>query len=78
MTMDIVSALAVLMPGATPFFEARYAIPAAIVMGYPPSSAFALGIPFNRAFPAIISGAIVAALILTLPTLGIMSRFGRG
>jgi uncharacterized membrane protein len=157
MTMEIGSALAVLLLGATPFFEARYAIPAAIVMGYPPTSAFALGIlgnilpvvplllllepvsqglsarsarmadffgwvfartrkyedsvtrwgalalflfvmvplpltgtwsgcaiafafgvPFRQAFPAIIAGAIVAALILTLPTMGIMYQFGGG
>ncbi len=41
--MDLLSALTVVVLGALPFFEARYAIPAAILYGFPPATAFALG-----------------------------------
>jgi uncharacterized membrane protein len=157
MTVDPGSALVVILLGATPFFEARYAIPAAIVYGFPPSAAFALGIignilpvialllflepvsrwlsahsptmagffswlfsrtrrydtmvnrwgayalflfvavplpftgtwsgcalafvfgiPFSRAFPAIVVGAVAAALMTTLPTIGILDLLGGG
>ncbi|MDI9633753.1 MAG: small multi-drug export protein [Methanolinea sp.] len=45
--MDVVSALVVVVLGALPFFEARYAIPLAILYGFPPATAFALGIAGN-------------------------------
>ncbi|MCQ8894384.1 MAG: small multi-drug export protein [Methanolinea sp.] len=45
--IDIPAALTVVILGATPFFEARYAIPAAILYGFSPSTAFALGILGN-------------------------------
>jgi hypothetical protein len=35
--MDIDAALIVILLGATPFFEARYAIPLALAYGFPPS-----------------------------------------
>jgi uncharacterized membrane protein len=151
MAVDVASALGVVLLGATPLFEARYAIPAAIVYGFPAPVAFVLGIignilpviplllfldpvskwlsshsammdsffkwlfsrtrrfdpmvrrwgayalflfvavpfpmtgtwsgcalafvfniPFSRAFPAIVSGAVTAAVITTLPTIGIL------
>jgi uncharacterized membrane protein len=153
--MDPVAALAVVILGATPFFEARYAIPLAIAYGFNPWTAFALGllgnilpvapllllldpvsswlraqwsimdrffswlfartrrhedlvrkygalalflfvavplpltgtwsgcavafvfgIPFRQAFPAITSGAVAAALVTTLPVLGVLTLFG--
>ncbi|HOS82920.1 MAG TPA: small multi-drug export protein [Methanolinea sp.] len=45
--MDIPAALTVVILGALPFFEARYAIPAAILYGFPPLTAFGLGIIGN-------------------------------
>jgi uncharacterized membrane protein len=153
--MDINAALIVILLGATPFFEARYAIPAALAYGFPPLTAFALGIignilpviplllflesvsrwlsarssamadffgwlfgrtrkydvmvnrwgalalflfvavplpltgtwsgcalalvfgiRFSRAFPAIVAGAVTAALITTIPTIGILNFLG--
>jgi uncharacterized membrane protein len=153
--MDIPSAILILFLGAIPLFEARYAIPAALVAGYQPVEAFLLGlagnllpiiplllllgpvsdflirhsahadrffrwlfdrtraklqgqekvgalalfafvavplpmtgawsgcvvafifgIPFRYALPAIALGAVVAALVTTLPTLGILSVVG--
>lgn len=155
--MDPLAAFTIILLGALPFFEARYAIPAAILYGFPPQAAFALGlignilpvIPlllllepvsgwlrarsgamdrffawlfertrrhedavrrygapalfffvalpvpvtgtwsgcaaafvfgmrFREAFPAIVCGAVVAALITTLPVLGLMHAFGGG
>jgi len=153
--MDLPPAVIILLLGAIPLFEARYAIPTALVAGYPPLEAFLLGlagnllpivplllllgpvsdllirhsaladrffrwlfertrtklagqekvgalalfafvavplpmtgawsgcvvafifgIPFRYALPAIALGAVVAALVTTLPTLGILSLFG--
>ena len=153
--MDIGAALIVILLGATPLFEARYAIPLAIAYGFPPLTAFALGIlgnilpviplllflesvsrwlsarsssmadffgwlfgrtrkydvmvnrwgalalflfvavplpltgtwsgcalalvfgiRFSRAFPAIVAGAVTAALITTIPTIGILNFLG--
>jgi uncharacterized membrane protein len=153
--VDLASAVMILILGAIPLFEARYAIPAAILAGYQPLEAFLLalagnllpivplllllgpvsdflirhsssfdrffrwlfertrrqmegrervgalalfvfvavplpmtgawsgcvvafifGIPFRYAFPAIALGAVVAALVIALPTLGILSLFG--
>ncbi|MDD1634436.1 MAG: small multi-drug export protein [Methanomicrobiales archaeon] len=153
--MDIPPAVIILLLGAIPLFEARYAIPTALVAGYQPLEAFLLGlagnllpivplllllgpvsdflirhsaladrffrwlfertrtklagqervgalalfafvavplpmtgawsgcvvafifgIPFRYALPAIALGAVVAALVTTLPTLGILSLFG--
>jgi uncharacterized membrane protein len=153
--MDLASAVMILLLGAVPMFEARYAIPAALVAGYQPGEAFLLalagnllpivplllllgpvsdfliqrseladrffrwlfertrnklagqesvgalalfafvavplpgtgawtgcavafifGIPFRYALPAIALGAVVAALLTTVPTLGILSLFG--
>jgi uncharacterized membrane protein len=153
--MDINAALIVILLGATPFFEARYAIPAALAYGFPPLTAFALGIignilpviplllflesvsrwlsarssamadffgwlfgrtrkydvmvnrwgalalflfvavplpltgtwsgcalalvfgiRFSRAFPAIVAGAVTAALITTIPTIGVLNFLG--
>jgi uncharacterized membrane protein len=45
--MDIGAALIVVLLGATPFFEARYAIPVALAYGFSPPTAFALGIIGN-------------------------------
>lgn len=45
--MEPVSALLVVFSGAFPMFEARYAIPFAIVLGFPPAQAFMLGILGN-------------------------------
>jgi uncharacterized membrane protein len=157
MAVDPGSALVVILLGAIPLFEARYAIPAAIIYGFPPPVAFALGIignilpviplllflepvsrwlsahsptmagffswlfartrrydatvtrwgayalfffvaiplpftgtwsgcalafvfgiPFSRAFPAIVIGAVTAALITTLPTIGVLDLLGGG
>ena len=153
--MDLPPAVIILLLGAIPLFEARYAIPTALVAGYQPLEAFLLGlagnllpivplllllgpvsdflirhsaladrffrwlfertrtklagqervgalalfafvavplpmtgawsgcvvafifgIPFRYALPAIALGAVVAALVTTLPTLGILSLFG--
>ncbi|MDD1653046.1 MAG: small multi-drug export protein [Methanomicrobiales archaeon] len=153
--MDAASAIMIMLLGAIPMFEARYAIPAALVAGYQPleafllalagnllpivplllllgpvsdflirhsrtcdrfftwlfertrrqmegrervgalalfafvavplpftgawsgcAAAFVFGIPFRYAFPAIALGAVVAALITSLPTLGILSLSG--
>jgi uncharacterized membrane protein len=153
--VDTASAIMIVILGAIPLFEARYAIPAAIVAGYPPLEAFLLalagnllpivplllllgpvsdyltryssicdrffrwlfehtrtklagqervgalalfvfvavplpgtgawtgcvvaflfGIPFRYALPAIALGTVVAALITSVPTLGILSLFG--
>ncbi len=153
--MDICAAITVVILGALPFFEARYAIPAAILYGFSPATAFILGITgnllpvipllllldpvsawlrarsetmdrffswlfertgrhersirlygapalflfvalpipvtgtwsgcaaafvfrirFREAFPAIACGAVMAALITTLPLLGLMRLFG--
>jgi uncharacterized membrane protein len=45
--MDLVPALVVVLLGAMPLFEARYAIPLAILYGFPPTTAFLLGIVGN-------------------------------
>ncbi|MBP1928438.1 putative membrane protein [Methanolinea mesophila] len=153
--MDPGAALVVIILGALPFFEARYAIPLAILYGFPPATAFLLGmlgnllpvipllllldpvsawlcahssimkrffdwlfartrrhdhqirkwgatalflfvaapipvtgtwsgcaaafvfgIRFRQAFPAIVAGATVAALITTLPLIGVLNAFG--
>jgi len=153
--VDPGSAVMILILGAIPLFEARYAIPAAIVAGYQPleafllalagnllpiiplllllgpisdflirhssacdrffrwlfertrrqmegrervgalalfvfvaiplpmtgawsgcAAAFVFGIPFRYAFPAIALGAVVAALVIALPTLGILTMMG--
>jgi Predicted membrane protein len=153
--MDLISALTVVLLGATPFLEARYAIPLAILYGFPApvafflgilgnilviiplllllepvstwlsarsltmrkffgwlfqrtrrhdhyirrfgppalflfvaipipvtgtwtgcAAAFVFGVRFRHAFPAIAAGAIVAALITTLPTLSLLDLFG--
>ncbi|HZD43093.1 MAG TPA: small multi-drug export protein [Methanomicrobiales archaeon] len=153
--MSLSTALTVVFLGAIPFFEARYAIPLAILYGYAPMEAFALGlignilpviplllflepvsgwlsehsrlferfftwlfertrnhterferlgtlalflfvalpipvtgawsgcaaafifgIRFRHALPAIVAGAIVAALITTIPTLGALEILG--
>jgi len=155
--LDPASALLIILLGATPFFEARYAIPAALLSGYPPPEAFLLalagnllpvvplllllepvsgflirnsppfdrffrwlfnrtrrklegreqlgavglflfvavplpmtgawsgcaaafvfGIPFRYALPAIVLGTVAAALITSLPTLGILTVIGGG
>ncbi len=39
--------LSILMLGATPFFEARYAIPLAVLQGYAPPEAYVLGVVGN-------------------------------
>ncbi len=153
--MDLISALTVVILGAMPFLEARYAIPLAILYGFPApvafflgllgnilviiplllllepvstwlsarsvvmrrffgwlfqrtrrhdhhirrygsaalflfvavpipvtgtwtgcAAAFVFGVPFKQAFPAIAAGAIVAALITTLPTVSLLDIFG--
>jgi len=155
--VDPASALMILLLGAIPLFEARYAIPAALVAGYPPPEAFLLalagnllpvvplllllepvsaalirhsslfdrffrwlfdrtrgklegrervgalalfffvavpfpltgawsgcaaayvfGIPFRYALPAIVLGTVAAALVTSLPTLGILTMIGGG
>ncbi len=45
--MDGSAALLVALMSAIPFFEARYAIPAAITLGMPPAEAFVLGFVGN-------------------------------
>ncbi|MDD1651626.1 MAG: small multi-drug export protein [Methanomicrobiales archaeon] len=45
--MEVASALTILLLGAIPLFEARYAIPAALVAGYQPVEAFLLGLAGN-------------------------------
>jgi uncharacterized membrane protein len=45
--VDPISSLSILVLGATPFFEARYAIPLAILQGYAPPEAFVLGVLGN-------------------------------
>ncbi|MDD1679841.1 MAG: small multi-drug export protein [Methanomicrobiales archaeon] len=45
--MDPLSPLFIVLLGATPFFEARYAIPFAILQGYAPPEAFVLGVLGN-------------------------------
>lgn len=47
MTMDALSPLSVVLLAAVPFFEARYAIPFAILLGFSPGYAFLLGIIGN-------------------------------
>jgi uncharacterized membrane protein len=38
--------------------------------------AIVFGIRFSRAFPAIVAGAVTAALITTIPTIGILNFLG--
>jgi uncharacterized membrane protein len=45
--MDAISSLSIMLLGATPFFEARYAIPLAVLQGYAPPEAFVLGVVGN-------------------------------
>jgi uncharacterized membrane protein len=45
--VEVASALTILLLGAIPLFEARYAIPAALVAGYQPVEAFLLGLAGN-------------------------------
>jgi uncharacterized membrane protein len=45
--VDPASSLLVIVLGAIPFFEARYAIPAALLAGYPPTEAFLLAVLGN-------------------------------
>lgn len=45
--MDLLAAFTVIILWALPFFEARYAIPAAILYGFFPLTAFALGVVKN-------------------------------
>jgi uncharacterized membrane protein len=45
--VDPISSLSILVLGATPFFEARYAIPLAVLQGYAPAEAFVLGVAGN-------------------------------
>lgn len=45
--MDLITSLSIVVMGATPFFEARYAIPLAVLQGIAPSEAFALGVIGN-------------------------------
>ncbi|MDD1675659.1 MAG: small multi-drug export protein [Methanomicrobiales archaeon] len=45
--MEPLSALSILLLGATPFFEARYSIPLAVLQGFAPGEAFALGVIGN-------------------------------
>ncbi len=45
--MDPASSLLVIALGAIPLFEARYAIPAALLAGYPPREAFLLAVAVN-------------------------------
>ncbi len=45
--MDSLAAFSIVVLGALPFFEARYAIPLAILQGFPPTEAFLLGVAGN-------------------------------
>lgn len=45
--VDPVSAFTILILGAVPFFEARYAIPLAVLQGFSPPEAFLLGVAGN-------------------------------
>jgi uncharacterized membrane protein len=45
--VDPLSSLSILLLGATPFFEARYAIPLAVLQGYAPPEAYVLGVVGN-------------------------------
>ncbi len=45
--MDLLSPFTIIFLGATPFFEARYAIPFAVLQGYAPMEAYALGVLGN-------------------------------
>ncbi|MDD1672477.1 MAG: small multi-drug export protein [Methanomicrobiales archaeon] len=45
--VDSLAAFSIVMLGALPFFEARYAIPLAILQGFPPTEAFLLGVAGN-------------------------------
>jgi uncharacterized membrane protein len=40
------------------------------------AAAFVFGVQFKQAFPAIVAGAVVAALITTLPTVSLLDLFG--
>ncbi|MCU0632233.1 MAG: small multi-drug export protein [Methanolinea sp.] len=55
--MDLLAACTVIILGALPFFEARYAMPAATLYGFSPRTAFALGM----------TGNILAVIALLLP-----------
>lgn len=45
--MELLPAFGILLLSAIPFFEARYAIPVAILQGFSPSEAFFLGVAGN-------------------------------
>jgi uncharacterized membrane protein len=45
--VDPLSSISILLLGATPFFEARYAIPLAVLQGYAPPEAYVLGVVGN-------------------------------
>jgi uncharacterized membrane protein len=65
--MDIASAIFIIALGAIPLFEARYAIPAALVAGYPPLEAFALAMMGNL-LP------IIPLLLLLGPVSGLLIK----
>lgn len=68
--MDLWSALPVVILGATPFFEARYAIPLAILNGFAPHEAFWFGVAGNL-LP------IVPLLLFLEPVSGYLSAQSR-
>lgn len=52
--MDLTATILLAVQSALPFWESRYAIPLAIQGGYPPISAFAVGIASNLAVVVVL------------------------